>query len=54
MVTFEPRDVAQDDGKALLGLAHAYDSGARPLSHLTSNYVINVARESLNILRALR
>ena len=49
MVTFEPRDVAQDDGNALLGLAHAYDSGARPVSQLGASLILNVARESLAV-----
>jgi hypothetical protein len=44
MVTFEPRDVAMDDGKALLGLSHHYDSGATRVGQRGG--VINVARKS--------
>ena len=53
MVTFEPRDIAQDDGNALLGLAHVYDSGARTVS-LNSIPLLNVARQSLAIYPRVR
>jgi hypothetical protein len=44
MVTFEPRDVASYDGKALLGLSHHYDSGATRVAQRGGK--LNIARES--------
>ena len=46
MVTFESRDVAQEDGNALLGLAHVYNSSAKPVSLRGSATILNVARQS--------
>ncbi|KAH6636796.1 hypothetical protein F5144DRAFT_601512 [Chaetomium tenue] len=36
MVQLNPRDVATDDGKAVLGLAHTYNGGAKPISALNA------------------
>ncbi|KAK3299163.1 uncharacterized protein B0H64DRAFT_316859 [Chaetomium fimeti] len=36
MVQFNPRDVVFDDGKAVLGLAHTYNGGARPIGVVTT------------------
>jgi hypothetical protein len=45
MVQLKPRDVAFDDGKAVLGLAHTYNGGAVPQSQET--YIYSAAGEYL-------
>lgn len=42
-VTFTPRNVLVDDGEAVLGLAHTYDGGARPIG--SSGGIINLSRK---------
>ncbi|KAK3899054.1 hypothetical protein C8A05DRAFT_46780 [Staphylotrichum tortipilum] len=46
-VSFEPRDVAMDDGNATLGLAHAYDSGATRIGALGT--ILNVAPSTMDL-----